>query len=113
MSLGLTSRQAECLRFITRYIREHDGIGPSFSELEEALGVSSRSAVHRLLTALEDRGYIRRQFQRARSIEVLATLPGEERPGLAERLDQLSDEAFARVAKAVLAEGQRRAGGRA
>lgn len=113
MSLGLTSRQADCLRFLTRYMRENDGVSPAFSEILEALGVSSKSAAHRLLTGLEERGYIRRLPHRARAIDVLRPAPGEEPADFSDRLSRLDDDAFARVAKAVLAEGQRRAGGRA
>lgn len=109
---GLTSRQVECLRFISSYSRDN-GIAPSYEEIADALGVASKSESSRLVLALEERGWLRRLSHRARSLEVVRTIPGEEPTDLSLRLETLSDESFARVAKAVLAEGQRRSGGRA
>lgn len=112
MSLGLTSRQVDCLRFISAQVRE-TGLSPAFSEIKDALGLKSTSGVHRMVTALEERGYVRRLPHRARAIEIIRPLPGEEPLAFGDKLERLDDAAFARVAKAVLAEGQRRAGGRA
>lgn len=113
MTMGLTPRQSGCLRFISDYIRQNAGVAPSYPEIEQAIGVSSRSEVSRLIGGLEERGYIRRLKHQSRAIEVLHPLPGEEPPSLPSRLARLTDEAFQRTARAVLAEGQRRAGGRA
>lgn len=68
--MGLTARQAECLRFIVSHIEEA-GCAPTFDEMRDHLGVSSRSGVHRLLEGLESRGAIRRFRGQSRAIEVL------------------------------------------
>ena len=66
----LTAKQRELLLFIDR--RLHDsGISPSFDEMREALDLKSKSGVHRLISALEERGFIRRLPNRARALEVL------------------------------------------
>lgn len=69
MSAGLTRMQFRALEFIDLYVREN-GISPSFDEIAEHLGLSSRSQVHRLVTKLEERGKIRRRPNSARSIEI-------------------------------------------
>ncbi len=66
----LTRKQKELLLFIDRRLRA-DGVSPSFDEMREALGLASKSGVHRLITALEERGFIRRLAHRARALEVL------------------------------------------
>ncbi len=66
----LTQRQLQLLRFIHAYMREH-GVPPSFEEMRHALGLRSKSGIHRLISGLEERGYIRRLAYRARAIEVL------------------------------------------
>lgn len=66
----LTARMKECLSAIERHLSDR-GVAPSFDELKEALGASSKSNVHRLLSALEERGFIRRIPNRARAIEIL------------------------------------------
>ena len=66
----LTAKQLELLRFIGDRL-ERDGVPPSFDEMKEALGLASKSGIHRLITALEERGYIRRLPNRARAVEVL------------------------------------------
>lgn len=66
----LTRKQYDLLMFIhTRVQRE--GISPSFDEMKEALNLRSKSGIHRLVTALEERGYIRRMAHRARAVEVI------------------------------------------
>jgi repressor LexA len=67
---GLTQRQYDLLVFAHERVRE-TGIPPSFDEMKEALDLKSKSGIHRLITALEERGYIRRMEKRARAIEVL------------------------------------------
>jgi repressor LexA len=66
----LTRKQHELLRFIHERLRE-SGVPPSFDEMKDALDLKSKSGIHRLITALEERGFIRRLPNRARALEVL------------------------------------------
>ena len=66
----LTRQQHELLRFIQQRLQE-DGVPPSFDEMKEALDLRSKSGIHRLITALEERGFIRRMPTRARALEIL------------------------------------------
>ena len=66
----LTKKQSELLRFIHERLQEA-GVPPSFDEMKEALDLRSKSGIHRLIMALEERGFIRRLANRARAIEVL------------------------------------------
>lgn len=66
----LTAKQHELLRFIQLRLDE-GGISPSFEEMKEALGLKSKSGIHRLINALEERGFLRRLPNRARALEVL------------------------------------------
>ena len=66
----LTRKQAELLRFIHERLKEA-GVPPSFDEMKDALDLRSKSGIHRLITALEERGFIRRLPNRARAIEVI------------------------------------------
>lgn len=66
----LTRKQHELLRFIHARLGE-DGVSPSFEEMKEALALKSKSGVHRLIGALEERGFLRRLPNRARALEVL------------------------------------------
>src|ERR1700730_3493608 len=66
----LTRKQFELLRFIHERLKE-DGVPPSFDEMKDALDLRSKSGIHRLITALEERGFIRRLPNRARAIEVI------------------------------------------
>ncbi len=66
----LTAKQLELLRLIHRHTRR-TGVAPSFEEMKEAVGLKSKSGIHRLITALEDRGFVRRLPHRARALEVL------------------------------------------
>ena len=66
----LTSKQHELLLFIQKKL-EDSGISPSFEEMKEALDLKSKSGVHRLISALEERGFLRRLPNRARALEVL------------------------------------------
>src|SRR3954449_2794053 len=68
--LMLTRKQYELLMFIHERVRE-SGIPPSFDEMKEALDLKSKSGIHRLITALEERGFLRRMEKRARALEVL------------------------------------------
>src|SRR3970040_1173528 len=75
----LTRKQFELLRFIHERVKE-SGVPPSFDEMKDALDLRSKSGIHRLITALEERGFIRRLKNRARALEVIrmpdASLPG-------------------------------------
>jgi len=66
----LTAKQHELLLFIQRRLEE-TGISPSFEEMKEALDLKSKSGVHRLISALEERGFLRRLPNRARALEVV------------------------------------------
>ena len=66
----LTRKQYELLRFISERLKE-SGVPPSFDETKDALDLRSKSGIHRLITALEERGFIRRLPNRARAIEVI------------------------------------------
>ena len=75
----LTAKQHELLLFIQKKLEE-SGISPSFEEMKEALDLKSKSGVHRLISALEERGFIRRLANRARALEVVK-LPDSSVPG--------------------------------
>ncbi len=66
----LTAKQHELLHFIQQRL-DASGISPSFEEMKEALGLKSKSGIHRLISALEERGFLRRLPNRARALEVL------------------------------------------
>jgi repressor LexA len=66
----LTRKQRELLQFIQDRLGE-TGVSPSFDEMKDALGLKSKSGVHRLITGLEERGFIRRLPHRARALEVM------------------------------------------
>ncbi len=66
----LTRKQYELLRFINERLKEA-GVPPSFDEMKDALDLRSKSGIHRLITALEERGFIRRLPNRARAIEII------------------------------------------
>ncbi|QIB35685.1 transcriptional repressor LexA [Ancylobacter pratisalsi] len=74
----LTRKQHELLRFINDRLKQ-DGVPPSFEEMKDALDLKSKSGIHRLITALEERGFIRRLPNRARALEVLR-LPEDSQP---------------------------------
>jgi repressor LexA len=78
----LTRKQYELLVFVNRHLHEH-GVSPSFDEMKAALGLRSKSGIHRLITGLEERGFIRRLAHRARALEV-TRLP-ENHAGAASR----------------------------
>ena len=66
----LTRKQHELLRFIHERVRE-SGVPPSFDEMKDALDLKSKSGIHRLITALEERGFLRRIEKRARALEII------------------------------------------
>ena len=74
----LTRKQHELLMFIHERIKE-TGVSPSFDEMKDALDLASKSGIHRLITALEERGFLRRLAHRARALEVVK-LPEQAAP---------------------------------
>jgi repressor LexA len=79
----LTRKQLELLLFINSRLKE-EGVPPSFEEMKEALNLQSKSGVHRLIVALEERGFLKRMPNRARALEVLK-LPDSHTPSMASR----------------------------
>ncbi len=77
----LTAKQHELIQFIQLRLEE-TGISPSFEEMKEALDLKSKSGVHRLISALEERGFLRRLPNRARALEVIRQ-PGDTTPARA------------------------------
>ena len=71
----LTRKQHELLSFIDRHLKE-TGFSPSFEEMKDALQLKSKSGIHRLISALEERGFLQRRHHRARALEVMR-LPDE------------------------------------
>jgi len=77
----LTKKQHQLLLFIKERV-DATGISPSFEEMKEALNLKSKSGIHRLITALEERGFIRRLPHRARALEVLRTPEASSAPAV-------------------------------
>jgi len=84
----LTRKQRELLKFIQERLGE-TGISPSFDEMKEALGLKSKSGVHRLITGLEERGFIKRLPHRARALDVVR-LPEDQTAKAAQAAAQAS-----------------------
>lgn len=103
----LTKKQLDLLKFIdTRMAR--DGVPPSFEEMKEALDLRSKSGIHRLITALEERGFIRRLPHKARALEIVKRPEGMAAPSGftpqvidGDRPDQIPPAAQAVAASAV------------
>jgi repressor LexA len=74
----LTRKQYELLVYIDRHLKQ-TGFSPSFEEMKDALNLKSKSGIHRLISALEERGYIARRHHRARALDVLR-LPDNMQP---------------------------------
>ena len=68
----LTKKQLELLTFLKNHLKKND-VPPSFDEMKDALNLKSKSGIHRLVSALEERGFIRRLPNRARAIEIIKT----------------------------------------
>ena len=77
----LTRKQRDLLVFIDRRLKE-TGVAPSLKEMADAMGLRSKSGTHRPVTALEERGFIRRMHFRARAIEVLRLPANMKQPAL-------------------------------
>ncbi len=96
----LTRKQLELLDFIKTRM-DADGVPPSFDEMKEALDLRSKSGIHRLITALEERGFIRRLAHRARALEIVKLPEAMEKPGFKPRLIEGSKAEPPRAALAV------------
>ena len=83
----LTAKQHELLHFIQERL-DASGISPSFEEMKEALGLKSKSGIHRLISALEERGFLRRLPNRARALEVLK-VPDAAKPAVRNDRDNI------------------------
>lgn len=83
----LTAKQHELLHFIQERL-DASGISPSFEEMKEALGLKSKSGIHRLISALEERGFLRRLPNRARALEVLK-VPEAAKPAVRNDRDNI------------------------
>jgi SOS-response transcriptional repressor LexA len=94
----LTPSHYELLSFIETYSLEK-GFSPSFDEMKDAVGLTNKSGVHRLLKCLEERGYVRRLFHKARALEII------RRPGEPPSRSSM-DAAFVSAAKAILPKDQ-------
>ena len=81
----LTRKQRDLLEFIHARV-QRDGVPHSFDEMKDALDLRSKSGIHRLITALEERGFIRRLAHRARAVEILKMPEAMEKPGFAPRV---------------------------
>src|SRR6056297_2149059 len=81
----LTKKQLDLLEFISKRVAR-DGVPPSFDEMKEALDLRSKSGIHRLITALEERGFINRLAHRARAIEIVKLPDAIDSKGFAPRV---------------------------
>jgi repressor LexA len=89
----LTRKQYELLTFIDRHLRE-TGFSPSFEEMKDALDLRSKSGIHRLISALEERGFLRRRHHRARALEVIR-LPDDMAGRLPEGMESVQSSSAA------------------
>jgi repressor LexA len=102
----LTRKQLELLDLIRTRL-DRDGVPPSFDEMKDALDLKSKSGIHRLITALEERGFIRRLAHRARAIEILRLPDALDRPAprlVVDRADAPARPAAARLVEAAALE---------
>ena len=110
----LTRKQYERLMFIHERVRE-TGIPPSFDEMKDALDLRSKSGIHRLITALEERGYLRRMEKRARALEIIKlpdNMADTIRPATSRsQAQRLSPATAARAGRGSSAIGDTRQGG--
>ena len=88
----LTRKQHELLTFIDRHLKA-TGFSPSFEEMKEALQLRSKSGIHRLISALEERGFLRRRHHRARALEVVK-LPNDGMRELPQPVAAVAPEAM-------------------
>jgi len=76
----LTKKQHELLMFIKQRLAATGGVAPSFDEMKDALNLRSKSGIHRLISGLEERGFIRRLPHRARALEVIGLREDDAAP---------------------------------
>lgn len=69
--MALTAKQRDLLEFIRAFSAENGGVAPSYEEMMHAMGLASKSGIHRLVVALEERGFINRLPERARAIVIV------------------------------------------
>ena len=69
--IGLTARQTQLVEYLESH-RDYQGVMPSYQEMTDAMGLKSKSGIHRMILSLEERGIIRRIPHRARAIEIIA-----------------------------------------
>ena len=91
----LTNKQRDLLILINEQLIEN-GVPPSFDEMKDALNLKSKSGIHRLITALEERGFIRRLANRARAIEILKLPETDRRRGFKPRVIEGNPNAISR-----------------
>jgi len=84
----LTAKQQQLLSYIKQHL-DQGGVSPSFEEMKEALDLKSKSGIHRLISALEERGFIRRLPNRARALEILKLPDGMAETGRGSRQDNV------------------------
>ncbi|MBZ0130125.1 MAG: transcriptional repressor LexA [Rhodobacteraceae bacterium] len=96
----LTRKQLDLLEFINKRM-QRDGVPPSFDEMKDALDLRSKSGIHRLITALEERGFIRRLAHRARAIEIIKLPDSLEKPAFKPQLVTGSATGRPRTAQSV------------
>jgi repressor LexA len=103
----LTRKQQELLLYIDKRLKE-DGVSPSFEEMKEALNLKSKSGIHRLIKALEERGFLNRLANRARALDVVR-LPGAQaaKPTLVHDQDQLIAQAGDKVVRGSFGQSRR------
>lgn len=102
----LTKKQLDLLDFIHKRV-QRDGVPPSFDEMKEALDLRSKSGIHRLITALEERGFIRRLAHRARALEIVKLPDAMQTSGFQPRvIDGDKPDSRPRSAKALDATAQ-------
>ncbi|MBU0555551.1 MAG: transcriptional repressor LexA [Alphaproteobacteria bacterium] len=90
----LTVKQQQLLSYIKQHL-DQGGVSPSFEEMKEALDLKSKSGIHRLISALEERGFIRRLPNRARALEILKLpdgMPVAEQPAMAQASASMASE---------------------
>ncbi len=94
----LTRKQHELLTFIDGHLKQ-TGFSPSFEEMKDALQLRSKSGIHRLISALEERGFLKRHHHRARALEIIRPPQDVAQPGRAVRAATLSASDTAPVAR--------------
>lgn len=94
----MTPKQKQLLDFIGNYAITHDGVCPSYEEMKRAMGLKSKSGIHRLVVALEERGHISRHAFRARAIDLVAV---DNRPDLHHAFRQLKADLLPHLIKGI------------